>query len=210
MALVRLQSLSLHGKISHMEDIETRQELNKYQYKRIGAYNLIFGFLLAAFVCAVVFSALLRPLGVADAGMTPVLEQNDVLLISTLSQHIKMPARGAVFAFTTAIETPADGVTRGGETVIGRVVALPGETVDIYEGNVYINGALLSESAYATGALPFDMENKLLGRGEFLLLPDRRSFASQDCDYYIVPFDRLIGCARLRISPVERLALFEY
>lgn len=193
-----------------MEDIETRQELNKYNYKRISAYNWLYGVLLALFVCLVLFLTLLKPLGIADSGMTPVLEPGDVLLISTLSQHIKTPPRGAIFAFTTAREAPVDGVVRGGDTVIGRIAALPGDRVAVFEGNVYINGMLLYEKAYATGALPFDMEERLLNNGEFFILPDRRSFACEEADYYIVPFKRLTGCARFRVSPLERLALFDY
>ncbi len=193
-----------------MEDIETRQELNKYIYKRIGAYNWLYGVLCAVCVCLVLFLALLKPLGVADAGMTPMLKEGDVLIISTLSQHIKTPARGAVFAFTTQKEAPVDGVVRGGDTVIGRIAALPGESVAVYEGDVYINGMLLYEKAYSTGALPFDMEERVLDTGEFFILPDRRSFASEEPDYYIIPFERLIGCARFRISPIERIAFFEY
>ncbi len=205
-----MQSLAQHVKISDMEDIETRQELNKYIYKRIGAYNWLYGILCAVCVCLVLFLALLRPLGVADAGMTPVLQESDVLLISTLLQHIQTPPRGAIFAFTTKKEAPVDGVVRGGDTVIGRIAALPGEMVAVHEGNVYINGMLLDESAYATGALTFDMEQTLLGRGEFFILPDRRSFACEEPGYYVIPFERLTGCARFRISPIERLAIFVY
>ena len=79
--------------------------------------------------------------------------------------------------------------------------------MQIVEGGVYIGGALLNENRYVAPS-GGDLEEVVLGQGQFFLMPDDRTLAVLDGAAMTVGFDRLIGRAALRVSPWSRAAFF--
>lgn len=81
---------------------------------------------------------------VSNAGdsMKPVLQNGDVVLVNRLIYNASKPKRGDIIAFKP----------NGNENThysIKRVVGLPGETVQIKDGSVYINGTETLEHIFA-------------------------------------------------------------
>ena len=106
---------------------------------------------------------------VSNAGdsMSPVLKNGDVVLINRIVYDARKPKRGEIIAFRP----------NGNENAhycIKRVVGLPGETVQIKDGKVYIDGKVQKKNVYT---LDLDFagiaEKKLtLGETEYFVLGD--------------------------------------
>jgi len=112
---------------------------------------------------------------------------------------LSAPERGDVVLFEDE-----DGVLR-----TGRIIGLPGEEATVYGGRVYISGILLDESAYETGECR-NMQTLAIGDGEYFILPDERSRANvSDPSKLTVSGKAIRGTAFMRVSPANRIALFE-
>lgn len=81
---------------------------------------------------------------VSNAGdsMSPALKNGDVVLVNRLIYQIKGPARGDIIVFRP-------GGNENTHYSIKRVVGLPGETVQIIDGRVYIDGEEAERDIYA-------------------------------------------------------------
>lgn len=106
---------------------------------------------------------------VSNAGdsMRPVLKNGDVVLIDRMVYNAKKPVRGDIIAFKP----------NGNENThysIKRVVGLPGETVQIKDGKVYINGEALKKDVYVSdiGFAGIAEEPVELGETEYFVLGD--------------------------------------
>lgn len=173
----------------------TRTETNRRQYKKLSVLNWIYCLAVSAAAVVIVFTLWFTGIKVADDGMSPALYQGDIILFNKLSKHISSPERGDIYAFKTE-----DG------TSVGRIVALPGDTADIHEGKVYINGSLLNESV--TVESQWEAKAISVPDGSFLILPDDRSGALPQSQDMIISFEDLTGKAAVRVSPIGMAAFF--
>ena len=101
--------------------------------------------------------------------MNPEMANGDIVLVNTLIYNAKNPKRGDVIVFKP----------QGDETMhsyMKRVIALPGETVEIRGGIIYINGKELEED-YETSAVKdpgLASEKIKLKNQEYFVLGDNR------------------------------------
>lgn len=146
---------------------------------------------------ALLFLALGRPLRAAQDTMAPAIRQGDVLILGRYSFYLKSPARGDIAAYRE--EAVPGGIA------LRRVVALPGESVACRDGQVYIGGVLLDESAYADRGLA-DFDPFTVPDGCVYLLPDVRD-GLNDIGA-LIKITSLIGRVNIRTSPIGNTAIF--
>lgn len=156
-----------------------------------------------AIVCFVAFVLVLffgkRVSNVGDS-MNPELSNGDIVLVNTLVYNAKNPARGDVIVFKP----------QGDKTVhsyMKRVVGLPGETVEIKEGILYINGKELQED-YKTTAIKeagLASEKIKLKKQEYFVLGDNRlsSIDSRSLEVGNVKKTEIEGRAWFVASPMK-------
>ena len=134
------------------------------------------------------------------SSMKPVLESGDVVLVNRMAYDLGRPKR-----FDIAV-IEREGASPG----IRRIIGLPGETVQIRDGLVYIDGALLetSEEALRTatiaGAAEYPIE---LSEDEYFLLGDNRE-SSEDSRFPgigNVKRENLMGKVWLRFQPFSAM-----
>lgn len=145
--------------------------------------------------------ALGTQIAVTGQSMEPLLAQGDVVLMNRLSGRLGGPARYDVVVFEK--ET--------GKYNIKRVVGLPGETVQIEDGLLYINGKAADTTEHFSNiALAGLAENPVvLGDDEYFLLGDNteNSEDSRFSNVGNVNRRQIKGKAWLRIQPLKRFGL---
>ena len=119
--------------------IETRRGTRSGIPVFFGFVRVLVLIMISAVVAAAVLFVFFRPVVVGDASMSGTLEYGDILLANRVRTYCADPKRGDLIAFA-----------RNGEWMIKRVIAVPGEWVEIVRGNVYIDSRPLTEKGYRT------------------------------------------------------------
>jgi signal peptidase I len=126
------------------------------------AIGLLVGILLVVFV--------IQRNDVYGSSMEPTLYTGDAVFVEMISVYTGNFKRGDII---TIDAKGMEGYTHE-ENLIKRIIGLPGETIKIADGNVYINGELLDESDYLpAGTKTFvGAEGQSRGYDEVTLGPD--------------------------------------
>jgi signal peptidase I len=155
--------------------------------------SLVFSFGLRTFVAQGVY--------VSSGSMLPTLEVNDHLMVDKLSYRWSNPERGDIIVFSPTEELKRRNLK---DTLIKRVIGLPGEKVEIKEGRVYINDQLLREK-YIAEKLVSQWGPVTVPPNSYLVMGDNRD-KSYDSRYWgFVPRDNILGKAFVRFWTPERI-----
>ncbi len=107
------------------------------------------------------------------------------------------PERGDIIVFRYPLN-PA-------KEYIKRVIGVPGETVAIHDGVVYINGQALDQSAWPvtidTHRYP-EYAERVIPPGQFFVLGDNRPQSEDSRVWGFVPRENVLGPAFLRFWPI--------
>ncbi|EDX76428.1 signal peptidase I [Coleofasciculus chthonoplastes PCC 7420] len=138
---------------------------------------------------------------IPSGSMEPTLQINDRLIIDKISYNFRQPQRGDIVVFS-----PTEALKQQNfkDAFIKRVIGLPGETVEVKGGRVYVNDQALREQyieeepEYSYGPVTVPEDN-------YLVLGDNRN-NSYDSHYWgFVPRDKIIGRAIVRFWPLNRV-----
>ncbi len=145
-------------------------------------------------------SFVVSPFLVPTPSMEPTLEIGDRVLVNKLSYRVGDVSRGDIVVVQLDTE-------EGEKVIIKRAIGLPGETVEIRNNQVIINGKLaLEESDYLEDdAVNADFGPVRIPPDELFLLGDNRE-VSDDSSKELgpVPVDRVVGRAFVRFWPMGR------
>lgn len=142
---------------------------------------------------------------VRQRSMEPTLLSGDRVLVSKVDYRLHPPERGDIIVFRPPIDTNIPYVKR--------VVALPGETVDLRDGRVAVNGRLLDEP-YAFGQtqvrssqvrFPFRVP-----AGHVFVLGDNRPVSGDSREWGPVPDENVIGKVILKFWPLREARFFAW
>ncbi len=158
---------------------------------------------------------------VQGESMDPTLANQQHLLVSKLAYAV-VPFQTALAATTGApdgdayfFNPPQRGdivvfhiADREGADLVKRVVGLPGETVEMRDGRVYVDGELLKER-YLTG---FDDSNEpptLVPEGHYYVLGDNRAVSYDSRSMGPISQEQIIGKAWVSYWPLDRLNVLD-
>jgi signal peptidase I len=131
---------------------------------------------------------------VQGSSMAPSLENENRVLINLLTYHFKEPERGDIIVFRCPTDQKRD--------YIKRVIALPGEEVEIKDGIVYINDSPMMED-YITGIELKDNFTKILIPPESVYVMGDNRINSEDSRYWgTVNYKLIRGKANLVFWPL--------
>jgi signal peptidase I len=128
---------------------------------------------------------------VEGASMAPNFETGEWIIVSRLPYLLGEPQRGDVVVLD--FPEPQDDL-------IKRVVGLPGETVEIHDGLVFVDGAPISEP-YINAQPRYSEDPVTLGPDEFFVLGDNRNNSRDSHSFGAVDRDKIIGRAWLIYWP---------
>ena len=194
---------------------------------RRGAWHELPVMLLIAVVIAIVIkSFLVQAFYIPSQSMEPLLQHGDRILVCRVCLHVSDIHRGDVLVFSDPSPDPgADRGVVGGflhwlgegvgvaqpqdEDFIKRVGALPGQTWEIREGLLYVDGQAVEEPYLKAPTDTASYGPETVPEGMLLMLGDNR-LESGDSRFQppqglgYVPIDKVIGKAFVKIWPVSR------
>lgn len=131
--------------------------------------------------------------------MQPTLQDGQMIAVNKITYRFGAIKRGDVAVFSTRKATL--GLSKE-KVLIKRIIALPGDTIQIKDGKVFLNGKELIED-YVDAEIDKDMELLLLGEDSVFVLGDNRhAGGSLDSrEFGPIPLDSILGKAKLVIFP---------
>jgi signal peptidase I len=138
---------------------------------------------------------------IPSESMLPTLEVQDRLIIEKISYHFKDPKRGDVVVFNPTEILQQQNYK---DAFIKRVIGIPGDTVQVRGGHVYVNNKQLEED-YINQAPDYEYGPVTVPENHYLVFGDNRN-NSYDSHYWgFVPREKLVGKAFVRFWPFNRV-----
>lgn len=133
----------------------------------------------------------------------------EYILTNKITYRFNQPQRKDVIVFKSPQSKEFD--------YIKRIIGLPNETIKIYKGKIYINTALLDESAYLSSQT-YTNAGHFLKEGEELTLPENKYFvmgdnrpnSSDSRDWGFISRDDIVGKAWFKYWPPSKIGLVKY
>ncbi|MFP5326872.1 MAG: signal peptidase I [Acidimicrobiia bacterium] len=158
------------------------------------------GALLVAFV---VKTFLIQAFYIPSSSMERTLLIGDRVLVNKLSYDVGEVERGDIVVFE---RPPHDTGNPDIKDLIKRIVALPGETVELRDGEVFIDGRRLDEP-YLQAHDDANVEPKKVPAGHYWVMGDNRSQSKDSRFFGPIPDDLIVGRAFVRIWPISAFKL---
>ena len=144
---------------------------------------------------------------VSGHSMEPTLSHGDNLIVDKITYRFKDPERFDIIVFPYRYEENT--------FYIKRIIGLPGETVQVIGGYVYINGQLLESDIYGAEVMDspgIAAEPITLGENEYFVLGDNRNHSadSREASVGVLQRDELLGRAWVRIFPIDKIGVIKH
>ena len=158
--------------------------------------------LLVTFILAIAIffslQATVQSFIVVQSSMEPNFKEGQRLLVNKVVYHLHEPGRGDVIMLRPP-QSP-------NQLFIKRIIALPGDTIEIKAGAVYINGTKLYEP-YTKEPPSYIFSKEKIPDNEYFVLGDNRNNSNDSHNGWTVPRQNIIGKAWLSIWPPKEWGL---
>ena len=174
---------------------QKKKKLNPKLIKDI--FEMIVGSMIVIFLAfVIVFSVGMKTSVVGDS-MEPMLYNGQEILMNRVVYRLSSPKRGDVVVFLP-------NGNQNSHYYVKRVVALPGETIQIRDGDVYVDGVPLDEDESFDKIIDAGIaENELkLAADEFFVMGDNRNSSedSRSGNIGAVKKDNIVGKAWFKLA----------
>lgn len=146
----------------------------------------------------------IQPFIVEGESMEPTFQTKDYLITEKVSYRFRPPQRGEVVIFN-----PPD---RSTENYIKRIIGLPGDQIEIREGNIYVNKQKLIEP-YLTNIDKTLVAQKegyttILKDDEYFVMGDNRSHSRDSREIGSIPKQNVVSKVWFRLLPLDHISAF--
>ncbi len=184
--------------------------------RRLGcALEIVETLVLTLVIYLVIHNFVAQPFEVEQMSMVPTVNPGEYVLIDKISPRFNDYQRGDIVVFQ-----PPDGFGQGGVPFIKRVIGIPGDTVSLENGRVFVAPAggspvqldepyvVRAIDGTAAPTLPRNAEGTTswtIAAGTYFVMGDNRP-DSQDSRFFgPVKRDLFVGRAWLRYFPLDRI-----
>ena len=160
-----------------------------------------------AIIIAAIILFFFKPIIIQQESMQPTFYSNDYVVVSKQSYSIFGDIeRGDVIVFRSSL------LDENGDqkSLIKRVIGLPGDTIEIKNGYVILNGVTIQEDYLAEQGVSGEMEQITVDEGKIFVMGDNRAVSqdSRSPEVGQVDQDTVIGKVVLRIVPIDSIRFF--
>ena len=173
----------------------------------------------ALVVALVIKTFLIQAFYIPSGSMEPTLDVGDRVLVNKLSYRLHDVNRGDLVVFEAnegagdcgqpVSEAAASASEEGIKDLIKRVIALPGETIDLRDNHIVIDGRVLEEPYIAsdvptapTGSIEFPFE---VPEGCVFVMGDNRTDSRDSRIFGPIDEDQIVGRAFVRVWPLTTI-----
>ena len=190
--------------------MEKNDYIEEYEEKKPSVIREILSFILYVAVVVGITFFIITFVGqrtyVSGSSMENTLSDGDNLIVDKITYRFSDPKRYDIIVFPFRYEEKV--------YYIKRIIGLPGETIQIQNGDIYIDGEILYES-YGREVMRYAglaAEPITLGEDEYFVLGDNRndSTDSRDPNVGVIHRDEIIGRAWVRIWPLEDIEVISH
>ena len=144
-----------------------------------------------------------EPRYIPSDSMLPTLEVGDRLVVEKVSYYFRPPTTGEIVVFDPPQQLQIQGYAKD-QAFIKRVIGTPGQTVQVQDGKVYINGRSLKED-YIAEPPAYQMEAVQVPEDQLFVMGDNRNNSNDSHVWGFLPKQNVIGHACYRFWPFSRI-----
>lgn len=176
------------------------EKSNGWRRNTFGIMREIVQVVVLAIILYVVLNVFIPRYEVEGHSMEPNFHTAERVVVSRLNYVLGSPGRGDIIVFRHT----------SGKNLIKRVIGLPGETVLLDEGQVFINGIPLDEPYVSELCSAYSCRDKewTLGLDEYFVLGDNRNHSMDSHNFGPINRSQIIGRVLMRYWPPDDLGLF--
>ena len=157
--------------------------------------------LVAAVAAVLIVVFVVQPVKVEGTSMSPHLADQERIFVNKLSYRFSNIGRGDIVVFWYP-RNPA-------KSFIKRVIGVPGETVEIKQGVVFVDGLRLEEPYVRPEYVDHDYHTAKVPEDQYFVLGDRRNSSNDSRNWGCVPRRNIFGKAVFRYWPVSKAGMIE-
>ena len=173
--------------------------------------NLVIDVIIALCLAMILLN-FIRPTIVKQTSMENTLHENDYMIMYKKAYKDHGPERGDIVIFQS--ELPGDD-GKGDKLLIKRVIGLPGDTLEIKDDQLYINGEAYHEDYLKDGytpiiEVPAEGESYTVPEDSYFCMGDNRagSIDSRYTSVGCITSDLILGKVVLRLFPFNKIQRF--
>jgi signal peptidase I len=167
-------------------------------------YSFIETVVIALVIAVVLYLFIMTPHEVLGNSMHPTYRNGEYLMANKLTYRFGEPKRGDVIIFEYS-ET---------QDFIKRIIGIPGDSIMIKDGKIYVNGNQLDESDYLAdtvytsgGDYLAQGETITIGEGKYFVLGDNRPHSSDSRTFGPISEDKIKGKAWIVYLPISEFRI---
>jgi len=189
------------SQIRYLRDRAEEQYENMRGSRSFRNVSFLLYIALVVLVALTIRSFIAEPIRVDGDSMIPTLVHNEDMLVEKMSYWFEDPLRGDI------IICFYPGYT---ESCVKRVIGLPGETVSVKDGKIYIDGVALDESAYWSGEIIGDTDPVTVGSREVFVVGDNRNGSKDSRNPTVgsIPYAKVVGRVVAVVYPFNEFETF--
>jgi len=146
-----------------------------------------------------------EPRFIPSDSMVPTLAVGDRLVVEKVSYRLHPPQFGDIIVFDPPPQLQEYGFTKD-QAFIKRVIGLPGQTVKVTGGKVYVNDRPLTEP-YIAAPPDYTLPPVKVPPGQLFVMGDNRPNSNDSHVWGFLPQHNVIGRACFRFYPFDRISV---
>lgn len=189
------------SQIRYLRDRAEEQYENMRGSRSFRNVSFLLYIAMVVLIALTIRSFIAEPIRVDGDSMIPTLVHNEDMLVEKMSYWFEVPQRGDI----AIVFYP--GYT---ESCVKRIIGLPGETVAVKDGKIYIDGKELNESAYWNGEIIGDMDPVTVAARHVFVVGDNRNGSkdSRNPSVGSIPYAKVVGRVVAVVYPFNEVETF--